>query len=127
MSSSMLITVNMVVVSVLIVIFMLYITQGLGYARYEVNSLTRAVNGAYETKLLHVSNYGAVPAVTAYLALQENADIVGEISGDAYGVTVENAADLMKLFDKKIRLEISEFDDPEDPDSGKYTVAVKEE
>jgi hypothetical protein len=106
MSTSISITVELIVISVVMTVIMLFVGLGTTFSRHVTEQVADAEKASYGTELVSAGDYGAIPASALFTIIQKNSDSVGAITGSAYGINVTTMNDLAYLFAKKVRVTV---------------------
>lgn len=113
------IAINLIVISVVIGMIMLFTGLGQSFGRQAVDHVAAVQADTYASDLVQSANHGAMPAASVYVLLQRNEAIIGSISGMAYSHFIDEADDLLPLLDKKVKLSVTET-------NGSYDVVIGE-
>jgi hypothetical protein len=107
MNASITISIELLVISVILSVLMLFVTMGQTFSREVTTQVAATQAETYGTELVSAGEYGALPATSLYTILQKNKSSLGTLSGSAYGVNITTADDLTYLFSKKIRVTVT--------------------
>lgn len=102
------IAIGLMVVSIIISIIVLFASIGQVFGSRQVTNVADIQAETYATELVTSGDYGALPAASVFLLLEKNNAAIRSISGTPYGVIVNGVDDLTQLFDKKVRIKLTE-------------------
>lgn len=109
LSNSMHLTIELIVLSAVIGIIMLFAGIGQQFQRSTVTSVTEVVASAYGSEVAALREYeDVVPVATVYLVLDKNADVVQSVTGSIGGVPITSKKSLEGFFDRKVRVTVTE-------------------
>ncbi|GKU77573.1 hypothetical protein [Paenibacillus sp. L3-i20] len=118
------IAVNLMVISVVIGIILLFTALGQNFSRGSVDSVAAIQAGAYSSDLIESAAHGPMPAAAVFVLLERNASVIDRISGSAYSQWwIQKPDDLLPLLDKKVTMTVTEKED----NKGIYDVVIGEE
>lgn len=114
------IAITLGIVSFVIGIIVFVSAMGQNFSRETINYVTDVNSANYASDVRSLENYNeAIPAASMYVALDKNRAAVKQVTGVAYGVTINSADDLKKLFSKQVKATIT-------PIQGMYIVTISE-
>ncbi|OBY77775.1 hypothetical protein BBG47_20000 [Paenibacillus sp. KS1] len=122
-SNSIHVMITLIVVAVIVGMISLFWAMSQGFSREAVTSVAEIQAETFATELINTAQHGPIPAASAFVMLEKNANAVKSLSGNAYGINVTKIEDLASMFSKKIRLTVIGADKKLDA----YDVIVKEE
>lgn len=109
LSNSMVIAVELIVLSAVIGIIMLFAGIGQQFQRSTVASVSDVVSSAYDSEITALGEYmEPVPVATVYLVIERNPDLVRSVTGTIHGNSVASKGDLMGYFGNKVTVTVTE-------------------
>jgi len=120
MSNAIHITINLMVISVVIFIIIMFTGMGQGFGRDSLDKVASVQADTYSADLIRTADHGAIPAASVYALLQRNEQVIRSISGWAYSRSYTKADDLIPIFHKKIKIKVVET-------NGEFTVEIGDE
>ncbi|MFD0588514.1 hypothetical protein ACFQZE_10915 [Paenibacillus sp. GCM10027627] len=116
------IAINLMVISVVIGIILLFTSLGQSFGRGAIDGVADIQTASFATDLQEIEAYGPIPAASAYVLLQRNEAVVEKIIGHPYHLSFvkNNPSPLLHLMDKKVKFKVTES-------NGLYTVEIREE
>lgn len=120
LSNAIHITVNLMVISVVILMIVLFTALGQGFGRDSLDKVAAVQADTYASDLIQSAAHGPMPAASVYVLLKRNEHVINSISGAAYTRNITKSDDLIPIFHKKISIKVTDT-------SGSYTVEIGEE
>lgn len=120
LSNSVHIAINLMVISVVLGILMMFTNLGQSFKRDALDNVAAMQADTYASDLIESANHGAMPAASVFVLLQRNEHLIRSVTGTAYAQVITQADDLLPLLDKKVRITVSEV-------NGLYDVTVWED
>lgn len=114
--------IGLMVVSLIIGVIVLFSTMGQSFGNKSVSQVADIIAETYATELINASGHGALPAASVFLLIEKNNQAIRSITGTAYGVTINGIDDLTELFDKKVRIKVTDANYME-----LYDIVIEEE
>lgn len=118
LSNAMTITIDLIVISAVIGIIMLFIGIGQQFQRSTLASVTDVVASGYASEIGALKdNEGPLPVATVYLIIERNLDLVESVTGTiqrkmgdgtVQTTTITNKEDLKEFFDMKGKVTVTD-------------------
>jgi len=113
LSTSVMIAVELIVLSAVVGIIMLFAGIGQQFQRTTLESINNVVAASYGSEIeVMCENNGLLPTATVYLMLEKNTDVIESISGSiirTFGdgtyieYSIDDKDDLLDFFDTKVK------------------------
>lgn len=113
--------VTLIVLAVVIGMLSLFSALSMSFKRDAVTSIERNQTETYGSELQGAEAYGALPAVSVYQMLTKHEQALGQISGYAFGMFIDEPKDLLndRLIAEKVRVDVELVND-------RYDVEISE-
>ena len=109
LSTSMMLTVELIVISAIIGIIMLFAGIGQQIQRSVLTDVTDVVSSAYGADITALQDHmEPVPVATVYLVIERNQDLIHSITGSIQGMPVTGKESLKGHFSRKVNVIVSE-------------------
>ncbi len=120
MSMSVMVVIQLLVVSFVIGSIALFTTLGNNLGRASLQNIDDIHASAYGSELLAISDYDRpLPSASVYVVLEKNRGNIGSISGSVDDITINSIDDLSRLYNRKVKCIVTEQDN-------KFIVVIEE-
>ena len=112
LSNSMVLAVELIVLSAVIGIVLLFAGIGQQFERSTVESISDVVASEYGSEIEALEeNIDPVPVATVYLVLERNTDLVKEVKGKIQGNSIADKESLDRFFSQKVTVLVNKVFD----------------